>query len=192
LNVRNISETTFSNLDANANYTITVLAQTSDNRYTDSPVYRKLVVTDVLGILSAPIVTARTEDRRGTISIEWDSIDNAENYFVRLYEGANNTGELASAVTVATVDALQRTHTFNEDIEADKHYTVGVSAVAGTYSTSEETRESVLPRELLSDSFSLTRSTNSLSVNWSFEGASDVYNKTAFADLIISIENESG
>ncbi|MGU9977571.1 MAG: fibronectin type III domain-containing protein [Candidatus Oxydemutatoraceae bacterium WSBS_2016_MAG_OTU14] len=86
----NLSETTFGNLNANAEYTITVVAQTANARYTESAVYRELITTDVLGTLSAPIVTARTENRRGSIRIEWDRVDNAQSYIVQLYEGASN------------------------------------------------------------------------------------------------------
>ncbi|MGU9977572.1 MAG: hypothetical protein ACNYNY_02660, partial [Candidatus Oxydemutatoraceae bacterium WSBS_2016_MAG_OTU14] len=98
----------------------------------------------------------------------------------------------ASVEARAPVDDSESTHVFNEGIEADKHYTVGVSAVADTYSASEENRESVLPRELLSDSFSLTRSTNSLSVSWDSTMGTDFFDKTNQAVLFISIEDGSG
>ncbi|MGU9977219.1 MAG: hypothetical protein ACNYNY_00785 [Candidatus Oxydemutatoraceae bacterium WSBS_2016_MAG_OTU14] len=106
-----------------------------------------MVVTDVLGILSAPIVTARTEDRRGTISIEWDSIDNAENYF-----GADTKEQPTRVSWQALLAAMQtlfrgRIH-LTKTPEQEQALHGGRNFGAGTYSTSEETRESVLPREL--------------------------------------------
>ncbi|MGU9978306.1 MAG: fibronectin type III domain-containing protein, partial [Candidatus Oxydemutatoraceae bacterium WSBS_2016_MAG_OTU14] len=106
-------------------YTLTFTSNTSDDRYIKSVPYTTIIRTLNRGQLSATTQTALTQNRRGDIRVDWENIDNAQTYLIRLYEGANNTDETAASVTDALVFSPQVTNIFS-GLDASIHHTVGI------------------------------------------------------------------
>ncbi|MGU9977483.1 MAG: fibronectin type III domain-containing protein, partial [Candidatus Oxydemutatoraceae bacterium WSBS_2016_MAG_OTU14] len=135
-------------------------------------------------------VIALTENRREDIRVSWSSVENAQFYTVKLYAGANNTDPLAQPIYEAQMHTSTSLET---NIDSRQHHTVGITAISERYTTSEETRVSVLPRTLQASSFDSRASTQTLILSWSSNSAldDDFYAKTNLASLLISVENTS-
>ncbi|MGU9977222.1 MAG: fibronectin type III domain-containing protein, partial [Candidatus Oxydemutatoraceae bacterium WSBS_2016_MAG_OTU14] len=158
--------------------------------------------------LSSPEVTAAFVARRSSgltlsnIRVAWSFDENASGYSVNIYR-ANE-----SVFTFATRLAPAAEHVF-ENFSFNQFFTAGVTAMAedpATHLNSEEVRVSVLPPKLLSEFFTVTPSSASLSLAWdssfdaSLEDGVYFYDATfigrlgssASSLLLISIEDPQG
>ncbi|MGU9977591.1 MAG: fibronectin type III domain-containing protein, partial [Candidatus Oxydemutatoraceae bacterium WSBS_2016_MAG_OTU14] len=188
---------TFSNLIPLTTYTVTVVSSSNGTRYINSPAYTKMIKTSYLGDLSAPVVSALTQNMRSEIKVSWSNIDsNALRYKVSLYEGANNVGTSAVPIAEEVIEISNGTmHVFtdvNGMVDQGKHYTAGVVAMADAYRASSDIRVPALPDILQASSFRLDRGLDTLLVLWDVEENSDFYNKTLHSILLFSIEDSNG
>ncbi|MGU9978132.1 MAG: fibronectin type III domain-containing protein, partial [Candidatus Oxydemutatoraceae bacterium WSBS_2016_MAG_OTU14] len=153
-------------------YNLSAYAYSDKEGYigSSSSTYDESFTAGSLDALSNPEVTAAVEVRRqdtatvSDIRVAWGSVANVQSYTVRLYPGAGNVSDI-SALSTKTVSAIATMTVFENQFNS-QFFTVGVTAVSDIYPDSEEVRTSVLPPKLLSEFFTVTPSSTSLSLAW--------------------------
>ncbi|MGU9978260.1 MAG: hypothetical protein ACNYNY_06285, partial [Candidatus Oxydemutatoraceae bacterium WSBS_2016_MAG_OTU14] len=141
--------------------------------------------------LSAPEVTAVTEKFQSDILVKWNLVPNAESYRVRITQNGASANNRFLANGEETVDGLM--HRFI-NVNASFHHTVEVTAIATGYTESAKTSVFASPRKLLSESFALDITVNSLRVTWLtfIDREADFFSKSQNADLFFTIEDPNG
>ncbi|MGU9977761.1 MAG: fibronectin type III domain-containing protein [Candidatus Oxydemutatoraceae bacterium WSBS_2016_MAG_OTU14] len=196
---------TFQSLLPSTEYTVELIAQAAGFR--DSEPDTETVTAGKLQ-LSAPEVTAAFVARRSgpltlsNIRIAWSFDENASSYGLNFYDANENLSSFVQGLAPAA-------EYVREDVLFLEFLTVGVTAIAkdpATHLNSEEVRVPVLPPKLLSEFFTVTKSTSSLSLAWdsSFDASSpngvyfydavfiDRLGSSASSLLLISIEDPQG
>ncbi|MGU9977593.1 MAG: fibronectin type III domain-containing protein [Candidatus Oxydemutatoraceae bacterium WSBS_2016_MAG_OTU14] len=161
------SSTTFTNLDANATYTLSVVAKGDASVYAPSPQYRVTVTTNTLGQLSTPVVMLSIQSSVNIV-VSWSEIANASNYALSLYSSdGERIGEVEeTAGLVYTFEGLDL------DLKFGTEYTVGVIAQNQNYLESMEVREEIVTERFIlsaprNGDIMLTAGPKIVTVQWS-------------------------
>ncbi|MGU9978057.1 MAG: fibronectin type III domain-containing protein, partial [Candidatus Oxydemutatoraceae bacterium WSBS_2016_MAG_OTU14] len=166
VDARTTGSTTFTSLDAETTYTLSVVAKGDTSLYAPSPEYRVTVETNAPGQLSAPIVTLSIQSSRNIV-VSWDGVTNATTYALNLYSSSGERiGEVEeTAALVYTFEGLDL------DLKFGTEYTVGVIAQSQDFPNSREARQKIMTERFVlsapSNEIMLTAGPKTVTVEWS-------------------------
>ncbi|MGU9977220.1 MAG: fibronectin type III domain-containing protein, partial [Candidatus Oxydemutatoraceae bacterium WSBS_2016_MAG_OTU14] len=166
VDARTAGSTTFTSLDAETTYTLSVVAKGDTSLYAPSPEYRVTVETNAPGQLSAPIVTLSIQSSRNIV-VSWDGVTNATTYALNLYSSSGERiGEVEeTAALVYTFEGLDL------DLKFGTEYTVGVIAQSQDFPNSREARQKIMTERFVlsapSNEIMLTAGPKTVTVEWS-------------------------
>ncbi|MGU9977589.1 MAG: fibronectin type III domain-containing protein, partial [Candidatus Oxydemutatoraceae bacterium WSBS_2016_MAG_OTU14] len=173
----------FSDLNTNTLYTITVIARADITRYNDSMIPFGIQATTLLMQLATPIVSITVSGLE--LAVTWESVANANRYFVFIDEIANN---VARQVGFSNVSSPRTDYTFS-NIMLGKTYVARVTAFGTGFPNSDEGRSDnivIVEKQTLESvttgqNIASTVIANSITLSWPTEDAPDNATHYVFA-----------